>query len=352
MPREIPRMSRVRRRELIRTGRRYGDAATAVRFHIVAELAAERSRNEVARRLSVSVSTVVKIADRYVEMGVAGLFDQRSANGPTKVDEAFLNELRAILVQTPPAFGWIRPTWTRELLCKEMQSRNFPSVSVCTMGRALHSIGARLGRAKPIVLCPWPAEEREKRLKQLRRLASRSSVDEPVYFEDEVDIDFNPRIGRDWVLPGGRRFVVTPGQNQKHYIAGALNAKTRRLFWVEHPTKNSVLFCKLLWLLVRSHRRARRIHLILDNYIIHKSGYTQRVLDALGERVCLHFLPPYCPDDNRIERVWLDLHDNVTRNHQCPTFFELAGNVAGFLDGYDAGKTESSAAKSQLKKAA
>ena len=29
----------------------------------------------------------------------------------------------------------------------------------------------------------------------------------------------------------------------------------------------------------------------------------------------LHFLPPYCPDHNRIERLWKDLHDNVTRNH-------------------------------------
>ena len=34
-----------------------------------------------------------------------------------------------------------------------------------------------------------------------------------------------------------------------------------------------------------------------------------------GERVRLHFLPPYCPNENRIERVWLDLHANVTRNH-------------------------------------
>ncbi|MFP2924295.1 hypothetical protein ACLESO_03555 [Pyxidicoccus sp. 3LG] len=33
----------------------------------------------------------------------------------------------------------------------------------------------------------------------------------------------------------------------------------------------------------------------------------------------LHFLPPYCPEGNRIERLWLDLHANVTRNHRCRT---------------------------------
>ena|GEM_PF-6075022 len=26
----------------------------------------------------------------------------------------------------------------------------------------------------------------------------------------------------------------------------------------------------------------------------------------------LHFLPPYCPDYNRIERLWKDLHDTMS----------------------------------------
>ena len=33
----------------------------------------------------------------------------------------------------------------------------------------------------------------------------------------------------------------------------------------------------------------------------------------------MHFLPPYSPQFNPIERVWLDLHANVTRNHRCTT---------------------------------
>ena len=45
----------------------------------------------------------------------------------------------------------------------------------------------------------------------------------------------------------------------------------------------------------------------------------QPVKNELTGKVVLHFLPPYCPDDNRIERVWLDLHANVTRNHRCST---------------------------------
>ncbi|MGH7731054.1 MAG: transposase [Candidatus Eiseniibacteriota bacterium] len=45
----------------------------------------------------------------------------------------------------------------------------------------------------------------------------------------------------------------------------------------------------------------------------------------------LHFLPPYCPSENRIERLWLDLHADVTRNHRCRTIDELLGAVHGYL---------------------
>jgi transposase len=49
----------------------------------------------------------------------------------------------------------------------------------------------------------------------------------------------------------------------------------------------------------------------------------------------LHFLPPYCPDDNRIERVWLDLHANVTRNHSCKSIEELMLHVIAFMRAYN-----------------
>ena len=44
-------------------------------------------------------------------------------------------------------------------------------------------------------------------------------------------------------------------------------------------------------------------------------------------------MPPYCPDENRIERLWKDLHDNVTRNHTCTTMDKLMRCVNDYLDG-------------------
>jgi transposase len=215
-----------------------------------------------------------------------------------------------------------------------MELEGFPLVAVCTMGRALARIGARLGSPKPVVLCPWPRERRLRVLAAIRRLEASASAEEPVLYGDEVDIHLNPKIGRDWMLRGHQRRIVTPGKNQKFYLAGALDVRTGRLHTTGADKKNAALFCQLLWLLATRYKRARRIHLILDNYGIHSARRTRRVLRDLGGRIVLHFLPTYCPDANRIERVWQDLHANVTRNHRCKTMERLLGNARRYLDGY------------------
>lgn len=329
---KIPRWSAERRARFIRRGSATGDPGTALRFRMVAKLSRGASCNRVAGDLGCAVSTVVRAKHRFLNYGPAGLLDRRAGNGKKKVDSAYLEQLRVILKGTPQDCGWARTNWTRELLALEMKRRRQPSVAACTMGRALARLGARQGSPKPFVCCPWPRRKRQRRLFELRCLVASATENEPVFYSDEVDVHLNPKIGRDWMLPGTRRYVATPGKNKKHYLAGALNAVTRKLTYAEGTSKCSALFCQLLWRLVGENKCARRIHLILDNYIIHKSKKTQKVLAQLGGRVALHFLPPYCPDDNRIERIWLDLHANVTRNHRRKTMPWLLIDVRRYLD--------------------
>jgi len=302
---------------------------------MIAKLAQGLSRQQVARDLDCWPSTVVKAANRFARGGEERLLDQRVFNGAPKVDARFREELKRVLLSVPTEFGWQRTTWTRELLGRELERRNLPHVGPCTMGRALSAIGARLKMPKPFVSCPWESGRRMRVLQGLRRLASNATTAEPVFFEDEMDVHLNPKIGRDWTLRGHRRYVRTPGQNRKRFVAGALNAATGKLTWVDAHSKTSDLFCALVWKLAGEYRHARRIHLILDNYIIHSSKRTKRFLAQFGDRVVIHFLPPYCPDDNRIERVWLDLHTNVTRNHRCLTIEELMVQVVAFMRAYN-----------------
>ena len=208
------------------------------------------------------------------------------------------------------------------------------SIRLCRGGlsRLLRALKCRWNCPKPFVVCPWPKARRTRRLNEIQRLIDECPRGEVVLFADEADVHLNPKIGRDWMLQGLQKRVQTPGQNEKRYLAGALCAHTGRFTWVEWERKTSDLFIKQLWTLAREdYPRARKIHLIVDNYKIHKSRATQLALAALEGKVELHFLPPYCPDANRIERLWKDLHDNVTRNHRCRTINQLMKKVRAYL---------------------
>ena len=87
----------------------------------------------------------------------------------------------------------------------------------------------------------------------------------------------------------------------------------------------------MLHRLTEVYRNAPQIHVILDNYSIHSSKIAQLALSHFARRVRLHFLPPYCPEHNRIERLWQDLHANVTHNHRCRSMADLMKRVRNYL---------------------
>lgn len=308
------------------------DAGLRMRCKIILALVRGNRPADVIRSAMASSSIIYEVMHRFIDQGLLGLADRREDNGESKVTEEYEAELLAIVPGSPRKHGYRRPTWTQELLILVLQKRMGVRISRTTMSRLLARLHIRLGRPKPIVGCPWKKRRRMKRLAEIRRLIATLPKDEEVLYVDEVDIHLNPKIGSDWMLRGTQKTVMTPGKNQKRYLAGALNARTGRLTWVEAEQKNSQLFILQLWQLVgRDYPQAKRIHLILDNYRIHNSLQTQAALARLDGRVVLHFLPPYCPDHNRIERAWRDLHDNVTRNHQCRTVKELMTEVYWWL---------------------
>jgi len=319
---------KVRIRRLRRSTR---DAGLATRCQIVLDAAKGRSSRVIAEAVGCSRSWASRVVRRFVDFGEAGLLDRREDNGTLKLDEWYLGLLEEVVSRGPPDYGERRPTWTRELLVKVMHRLTGVRIHAATMSRALKRIGARRGTPRPVVRCPWPKRKKKRRLREIRRLLEELPADEVAVYEDEVDIHLNPKIGLDWMNRGQQKEVVTPGQNQKRYLAGAMNAKTGLLTVVEGRRKNSWLFLALLDALVEDYRTARRIHVILDNYRIHDSQITRHALARYGGRIVLHFLPLYCPNENKIERLWRDLHAEVTRNHNCPTMNDLMQNVRCFL---------------------
>lgn len=315
--------------------RQANDPKLAKRYLIILNLDEGRSVADTARAFGMSESTVRRVRGRFLQRGEAGLVDGREDNGDTKLDEQYLATLHAVVASSPREHDFTRPTWTREMLAKVLKRKTGVEVHVSTMSRALAQIGARRGRPKPTVACPWSKTAKTKRLRQIEDLLAKLPADEVAVYEDEVDIHLNPKLGWDWMVPGQQKEVLTPGKNEKRYLAGAQNAQTGELLWVEGDKKNSLLFIRLLWKLTQHYPDAKRIHVILDNYAIHSTQQVKLSLETTaGQRLELHFLPPYCPDHNKIERTWLDLHAGVTRNHACRNMAQLMSEVHRFLRRY------------------
>jgi len=327
----IVSLSRQRRRALSRKARKTRDAPLSTRYLIIVLLAEGHSSVGIEAILKVARAHVSRTAWKFLRQGEAGLQDRRQENGQRKVDESFLVTLQSLLLEPPSTYDWQRSTWSRELLALELAKQTGIRVSRTTVGFYLGALRVRWGRARPCVLCPWPRQRRLRRLREIRKIVAGASSGEEVFYVDEVDIDLNPKIGSAWMASNEQPRVLTPGKNSKHYLAGAFNPRTGNLVWVDGDQKRSWLFLKLMRALLRTYRRAGVIHVILDNYIIHSSGITRTALAEWGQRIRLHFLPPYCPDHNRIEHLWLQLHANITRNHRCRTIQALLGEVFAFL---------------------
>jgi transposase len=332
--RSLPRSLR---RKLNEDAQRASDPIYRDRCKIIRNLTRGNRPVDIADVLGCSYTQVFRVAKRFVADGPGGLVDRREDNGDEKITEEYASLALELAAGSPQDYGFDRPTWTQELFVKVLEEQTGIRISTSSMCRLLRRLGIRLGMPKPIVGCPWKKQRRTRRLNEIRRLIQRLPANEVIVYVDEVDIHLNPKIGPDYMPRGTQKWVLTPGKNRKRYLAGALNARTGRLTWVEDDAKASDLFIKQLWQLAkRDYPRAKKIHLILDNYRIHSSQRTQLALLALADRVQLHFLPPYCPDHNKIERVWRDLHANVTRNHRCKNMTELMNAATRYLRRRDA----------------
>jgi transposase len=327
----VPKVSWSVKKKMSKRYRKCSSAAIRVRYLIIFNLWNGRSARTIETVLHVHNTTVYRVAKRFRELGEASLWDGREDNGTEKLSETYLGILDEIVRSSPLNHGWRRPTWTRELLVETMVRKTGVRIHVGTMSRALALIQARRGKPRPRVECPWHPAAKTRRLNKIAHLVASLPRNEVAVYEDEVDIHLNPKIGLDWMGLGQQKEVMTPGQNEKRYLAGALDVRTRQLHWVEAEKKDTWLFMDLLKLLTTVYARARAIHVILDNYKIHSSNVIGIALAHFARRVRLHFLPPYCPDYNRIERVWQDVHANVTRNHKCPGMTELMREVRYYL---------------------
>jgi transposase len=322
---------RAQRRRLERLASRERDGELRQRYRIVLALDKRLSPTAIHAILGAARSTIYRVARKFANDGEDGLRDCRYERTPVKVTEVYVERLEALIYTSPRQHGWQRSTWTCELLARQLAIETGISVHRTHLWRLLAGAGMRWGRPRPVPTRAISSLAKARRANWLRRFVDDLPPDETAVYEDEVDIHLNPKIGPCWMPRGVQFEVETPGKNQKRYVFGGGNPKTGHVVWMVAERKNSATFIQWLKCLRSAYRRYRVIHVVLDNYVIHKSKKTLAAV-ARMHGIVLHFLVPYSPEHNPIERLWGELHANVTRNHQCKDMDKLMHQVGRFLD--------------------
>jgi hypothetical protein len=99
--------------------------------------------------------------------------------------------------------------------------------------------------------------ERTSKLARIRLLWQSLGPREAMLFADELDIHLLPPSGYQWRERGTQTEILTPGKNEKRYLAGAWDIRTGRLqhcLWYE---KRAGLFVDLLTKLDQAYAARR-----------------------------------------------------------------------------------------------
>lgn len=314
--------------------RKAPDPALRLRAHIILLLAQGSSWALIASVLFCSSRTIARWKERFEQGGVPALAGHPRGRRPGWGSRWVGVLVSWVTQKLPTDFGFLRSRWCCEALVILLWEVHAVDVSRETVRRWLHHGQLVWRRPRPTLGPEDP--ERAAILRQLRQLLAQLPPDEAAVFQDEVDINTNPKIGCMWMAKGRQAEVPTPGTNAKRYLAGSLSWRTGALIVTESAPgggRDAELFVRHLEDLRHRLRRYRKVHVICDNAKAHDCKAVQEYLERWGHRIEVHYLPKYAPECNPIERLWWHLHDEITRNHRCRSLEELLHLVFEWLEG-------------------
>lgn len=313
-------LTKNQRKVLLQNYRAGRSARISRRCHVILLRADGWTWQQIQGVLLCSTDLISETLRKFIAGGLSAVLDD--VLPIDEIPEWLELILRWLSEKTPQDFGYFRTRWSCEILANLLAWETGIRVSTETIRRSLRRVGYVWRRPRPVV---GPVDPRfAEKFQQIQRLLRDLPADEVAVFQDEVDINLNPKIGSMWMVKGRQAEVVTPGNNRKCYVAGSLVWSTGTLL-VSDPQaqRNTKLFLTHLEDLRYRLRCWKTIHVICDNAAFHKSQAVHDYLTRHGERIRLHYLPAYAPETNPIERVWWHLHETVTRNHRCENLEDL-----------------------------
>ncbi|HAT9351971.1 TPA: IS630 family transposase, partial [Legionella pneumophila subsp. pneumophila] len=137
---------------------------------------------------------------------------------------------------------------------------------------------------------------------------------EPILFMDSVHPTQATKLAYGWIRTGKVRHVGTTASRTRLNIIGAIQlGHIAEAITSQYDTINAESITAFMDK-IRTQYADKTVHLILDMAPYHRSSLVAEHASRLN--IKLHFLPPYSPNLNPIERLWRVMNEQV-RNNRC-----------------------------------
>ena len=166
-------------------------------------------------------------------------------------------------------------------------------------------------------------------VRKYKRLSKSPENKGLIYFSDSVHPQHQTRLAYGWILKGARKDIATTARQKRLNFIGGICLEGHKIIQHEVEKVNAESIKCFLKLLRKRHYENERIHLIWDNAAYHKSKEVKAFAKALN--IKLHYLPPYSPNLNPIERLWKIMHEEVTYNKYYEKFSDFREATFGFF---------------------
>lgn len=162
-------------------------------------------------------------------------------------------------------------------------------------------------------------------------LKKNIAEDETIYFMDAVHPTQATKITSGWIRTGTDKPIETTGSRTRLNIVGAIQlGKLAEAVTSQYDTVNAESMISFLESLRCKSTNTGTIHLILDGAGYHRAQVLKDRAQELD--IKLHYLPPYSPNLNPIERLWKVMNEEVRNNQFFHNAKEFRQKIKLFFD--------------------
>lgn len=277
---------------------------------------------ETAKLLLLDEVTLYRYVKRFQEAGVDGLLECHYFGGRSRLTLVQEQELKAhFQTHTASTIG---------VVVNHLKNIYGINYSVIGATKLMHRLGFSYKKPK-IVPGKANLQKQQQFLYAYNQIKKNLGVKDQIYFVDSTHPSHNTQLAYGWILRGktNDKFVKTNTGRDRLNLNGALSLNSKSAIVLEEETVNSESTIRLLET-IKNKQKSGKVYLILDNTSHHHAKIVRGWL-LHHPRFKLIFLPPYSPNLNLIERLWLFFHKQITNNHYFETFAEFKDTTLNFF---------------------